>query len=74
MEPGVMLVCLGGLTVDPYTLNVVDDEWQPIEGLYAAGNAMGGRILVDYPVVVAGISHSTALTYGRIAGQSVGKA
>jgi succinate dehydrogenase/fumarate reductase flavoprotein subunit len=74
MEPGVMLVCLGGLTVDPYTLRVVDDAWQPIEGLYAAGNAMGGRILVDYPVVVAGISHSTALTYGRIAGQNVGKA
>jgi succinate dehydrogenase/fumarate reductase flavoprotein subunit len=74
MEPGVMLVCLGGLTVDPYSLQVLDPEYQPIEGLYAAGNAMGGRILVDYPVVVAGISHATALTYGRLAGQSIGGA
>jgi hypothetical protein len=72
MEPGTMLVCLGGLTVDPLSLRVLDTEYNEIEGLYAAGNTMGGRILVDYPVVVAGISHALALTFGRLAGQSVG--
>ncbi|MDR1421236.1 MAG: FAD-dependent oxidoreductase [Coriobacteriales bacterium] len=73
IEPGVMLVCLGGLTVDPNSLRVLDPEYQQIEGLYAAGNAMGGRIVVDYPVVIAGISHATALTFGRLAGQSIGQ-
>jgi succinate dehydrogenase/fumarate reductase flavoprotein subunit len=71
MPPGEMLVCLGGLTVDPETLQVLDTKWEPIEGLYAAGNAMGGRIVVDYPITVAGISHGTALTFGRLAGQAV---
>jgi succinate dehydrogenase/fumarate reductase flavoprotein subunit len=74
MPAGTMLVCLGGLTVDPSSLRVLDTEYGEIEGLYAAGNAMGGRILVDYPVVVAGISHAMALTFGRLAGQSIGKA
>ena len=40
-------------------------------GLYAAGNTMGGRFLLDYPVVVAGISHGFALTHGRLAGITV---
>ena len=65
---GGMLVCLGGLTVDPYTLSVVDYEYKPIEGLYAAGNNMGGRILQDYPVAIGGVSHATALTFGYLAG------
>ena len=25
---------------------------------------MGGRILQDYPVAIAGVSHTTALTFG----------
>jgi succinate dehydrogenase/fumarate reductase flavoprotein subunit len=74
MAPGTMLVCMGGLSVDPYSLRVLDSNFNEIEGLYAAGNAMGGRILVDYPVVVAGISHAMALTFGRLAGQSIGRA
>jgi succinate dehydrogenase/fumarate reductase flavoprotein subunit len=74
MPAAEMLVCLGGLTVDPETLSVLDTEYEKIEGLYAAGNAMGGRIVVDYPIVVAGISHATALVYGRLAGQSAARA
>ena len=42
----------------------------PIPGLYVAGNSMGRRFLVDYPVVVAGISLGTALTFGRLAGKN----
>ena len=66
---GGMLVCLGGLTVDPETLNVVDNDYAPIEGLYAAGNNMGGRILQDYPVTIGGVSHSTCMTFGYLAGK-----
>ena len=63
-----MLVCLGGLTVDPDTLTVLDDNFEPIEGLMAAGNNMGGRILQDYPVAIGGVSHATAMTFGWLAG------
>jgi succinate dehydrogenase/fumarate reductase flavoprotein subunit len=67
---GGMLVCVGGLTVDPQTLNVLDTEYTPIDGLYAAGNNMGCRILQDYPVTIAGVSHGTALTFGYLAGNN----
>ena len=65
---GSMLVCMGGLTCEPETGNVQDKEYKRIEGLYAAGNTMGGRFLVDYPVVAAGISFGMALTQGRLVG------
>ena len=68
---GSMLVCLGGLSVDPVTMKCVDDNFATIEGLYAVGNNMGGRILQDYPVTVAGVSHGTALTFGYYVGKIV---
>jgi len=74
ISAGGMLVCLGGLTVDPDTLNVVDTNYEPIEGLYAAGNNMGGRILQDYPVTVGGVSHSTCMTFGYLCGKNAAKA
>ena len=69
ISAGSMLVCLGGLSVDPDTLNVVDDNMEPIDGLYAVGNNMGGRILQDYPVTIAGASHGTCLTFGYLVGR-----
>lgn len=64
-----MLVVMGGLNVDT-DLHVLDPENTPIPGLYATGNAMGRRFLVEYPVTVAGISLGMALTFGRLAGKS----
>ena len=69
VSAGAMLVCLGGLTVDPDTLTVLDDNFEPIEGLMAAGNNMGGRILQDYPVTIGGVSHSTCMTFGYLTGK-----
>lgn len=69
IEGGAMLVCIGGLKVDPVSMHVVDTNMAPIEGLYACGNNMGGRILQDYPVTVAGVSHGTALTFGYYVGK-----
>lgn len=63
-----MLVCMGGLDCD-LDCHVLDDELLPIPGLYVAGNTMGGRYAVEYPVTEAGISLSTAVTFGRLAGQ-----
>ncbi|MDR2454036.1 MAG: FAD-dependent oxidoreductase [Bifidobacteriaceae bacterium] len=64
-----MLVVMGGLNVDQ-NMHVLAADGQPIPGLYAAGNNMGGRFLVEYPVTVAGISLATALCFGRLAGQN----
>lgn len=68
-----MLVVMGGLECNT-KLQPLDDEGNPIEGLFVAGNCMGGRFLVEYPVTVAGISLATALSFGRMAGiNAVGK-
>lgn len=73
MEGGAMLVNMGGLTVNPESGNVLDKDYKGIEGLYAAGNTQGGRFVVDYPVVTAGVSHAFALVYGRLVGNTVAK-
>ena len=62
-----MLVMMGGLECD-HELHVTDATAKPIPGLFVAGNNQGRRFLVDYPVIVAGISLGTALTFGRLAG------
>jgi fumarate reductase flavoprotein subunit len=62
-----LLVVLGGLNVNPQ-LQPLDKDWEVIPGLYAAGNVVGNRFAVDYPLIVPGISHSMATVFGRIAG------
>ena len=64
-----MLVVMGGLKTD-LDLHVLDADGQPIPGLFATGNNMGGRFLVEYPVTVAGISLGSALCFGRLAGKN----
>ena len=73
-NPALILVVMGGLVVDPHTCQALDAEHNPIPGLYVAGNTMGGRFLVDYPTVVQGISHSSCMTFGRLAGTSCANA
>jgi len=67
MQPH-LLVVMGGLMVNGHC-KVCDSNFDPIPGLFAAGNAMGGRFSADYAVIAAGVSHGTALTFGRLAGQ-----
>ena len=66
---GVMLTCMGGLTVDPVSLNVVDADYKPIPGLYAAGNTMGGMFVQDCPVSNGGNTHGKALVTGKLAAE-----
>ncbi|MCD8213534.1 MAG: FAD-binding protein, partial [Campylobacter sp.] len=68
MEIGASLVVMGGFTVNPQTGNVLDTNYNEIPGLYACGNAQGGRFVGDYPMVLAGTSHAMALCYGRLTG------
>lgn len=62
-----LLVTLGGLKINT-KLQVLDTERNVIPGLYAAGNASGSFFSNDYPITIFGVSHSRALTFGRLAG------
>lgn len=67
-----MLVVIGGIDVDE-GLHALGPEKKVIEGLFVAGNTQGGRFLVDYPVTVAGASHSMAMSFGRLAGRNAAR-
>ena len=69
-----MLVMFGGLECNHDLQVTKDGTNDPIPGLYVAGNTMGRRLQVDYPVVVAGISLATALSFGRLAGKNAAAA
>ena len=64
------LVVMSGLSSNRYG-QVLDDNFDPVPGLFAVGNVQGGRFLGDYPATIAGASHSIALTYGRIAAKYI---
>jgi len=62
-----LLVTLGGLKINT-KLQVLDTEMNVIPGLFAAGNTSGSFFSNDYPITIFGVSHSRALTFGRLAG------
>ncbi len=66
-------VITAGVVVDE-TLKVLDENYNPIPGLWAVGNVAGGRYGVDYPTICPATSHGTAITFGRSAGREVAKA
>lgn len=65
-----LLAMPGGLEINE-KLQVLNDADEPIEGLYAIGNASGGRYAVDYPVFINGNSHGSAMTWGYIAAENI---
>ena len=66
-----LLAVAGGLRVDT-GMRVLDENGFPVDGLYAIGNAAGGRYGVDYPILIAGNSHGMALTFGFLLGEAFG--
>ena len=62
-----LLAVVGGLRVNT-ELNVLNEKNVPVPGLYAVGNVAGGRYGVDYPMLLAGNSHGTAVTFGYVLG------
>lgn len=64
-----LLVTLGGLQINE-DLNVVNADGIAVPGLWAAGNCSGSFFFNDYPIPLAGVSHSRALTFGRVAGKA----
>lgn len=70
----VISVITGGLEVDE-NCNVVDEQWNPIPGLYAVGNVQGGMFGgTDYPFDITGLSLGRAMTFGYVVGRDLAKA
>jgi len=63
-----LLVTMGGLVTDD-NARVLNDDMEPIPGLFAVGNVQGGRFVEDYPFTLSGASHAAALTYGYLTGK-----
>lgn len=60
----------GGLRIDG-NANVLDEEMDPIPGLYAAGEIVGGLFYFNYP---GGTGLMSGAVFGRIAGRSAAAA
>jgi succinate dehydrogenase/fumarate reductase flavoprotein subunit len=65
-----LLILPGGLEINE-NFQVLNDDKHPIEGLYAIGNCSGGRYGVDYPLVINGNSHGSAMTEGYLVVESI---
>jgi tricarballylate dehydrogenase len=61
----------GGLRIAPESAQVVDTEMQPIPGLYAAGELVGGVFYFNYP---GGTGLTNGSVFGRIAGAAAARA
>jgi tricarballylate dehydrogenase len=59
----------GGVRIDPASGQVVDVIQQPIPGLYAAGEMVGGLFYFNYP---SGTGLVSGAVFGRLAGASAG--
>lgn len=62
------LIVLGGMNTN-IKLQPLDKDRKVIPGLYLAGNMVGNRFAIDYPVMCPGLSHGLAYVTGRLAGQ-----
>lgn len=62
-----ILVTVSGLLIDK-NQQVLNDDFEPIEGLFATGNSSGCRFGAQYTTAIAGQSISVAQTLGREVG------
>lgn len=65
---GRVLDTLDGLRINK-KMEVLNSSYEPIEHLYAAGNASGGFFFGSYPDRIPGLAASHAQTFGRLAGK-----
>jgi tricarballylate dehydrogenase len=60
----------GGLRIDPETAQVMDLDLEPMPGLYAAGEMVGGLFSINYP---GGTGLTSGAVFGRKAGGSAAR-
>ncbi|WP_180966849.1 FAD-dependent oxidoreductase [Cohaesibacter celericrescens] len=63
-----LLVTVGGLDCDP-DMQVLDNDGNKIEGLYAVGNMQGNFFANEYPLMAPGLSHGRAITLSYVLGE-----
>jgi tricarballylate dehydrogenase len=61
----------GGLRIDSDTGQVMNSDMQPIQGLYAAGEMVGGLFYFNYP---GGTGLMSGAVFGRLAGNAAAEA
>ncbi|OEU90389.1 tricarballylate dehydrogenase [Streptomyces abyssalis] len=61
----------GGVRIVPESAQVLDADMNPISGLFAAGELVGGLFYFNYP---GGTGLTNGSVFGRIAGTSAGRA
>lgn len=59
---------MDGLVIDE-DMRVLDEDWKPIEGLYAAGDCSGSFCGATYLGTAAGMAAGRSVTFGRHAGR-----
>ena len=69
---GETMVTCGGIITDGEQ-NALDQNFEPIAGLYVSGNDCGRRFGYEYITPIPGCSLGMAITLGRECGKSVGK-
>lgn len=69
---GEPMVTCGGIITDGEQ-NALDENFEPIAGLYVSGNDCGRRFGYEYITPIPGCSLGMAITLGRECGKSVGK-
>lgn len=67
----IVLVMLSGLFVDG-NQQVLDQHFEPVEGLFATGNCSGGRFPLQYTAPMNGISIGFATVFGALLGEHLG--
>lgn len=67
---GSALVTMGGIVTDA-DQRALDNNYQPIPGLYVSGNCCGRRFGYDYVTPTSGVSLGIAIALGRECGKSV---
>jgi tricarballylate dehydrogenase len=67
---GGITFTFGGVKIDR-NAQVISSGWKPIDGLYAAGEMVGGLFHYNYAL---GTGLMSGAVFGRIAGRSAAKA
>ena len=69
-KPMVGTCALNGVNIDEKQ-RVLDENYNPIVGLYATGNNSGGRFAIQYSSPMAGLTIGMAMTLGRELGKQL---
>lgn len=65
---GAFAFCMTHGVLADADCHALNRNHEVVPGLYVCGNTMGCRFAEDYPTTIMGVSHSMAMTFGRLAG------